>query len=44
MGKLKSRYASYGLLNEFSGVIVDPSDTHFKAGDRVTAIEYTRCV
>ena len=29
--------------HEFSGVIVDPSDTHFKAGDRVTAIEYTPC-
>ena len=29
--------------HEFSGVIVDPGDTHFKAGDRVTAIEYTPC-
>ncbi len=29
--------------HEFSGVIKDPGDTHFKVGDRVTAIEYTPC-
>mgnify|MGYP002237838151 CR=1 FL=1 len=32
MGKLKSRYASYGLLNEFSGVITQVGSASESAG------------
>ncbi len=30
--------------HEFSGIVLDPSDTKFKVGDRVTAIEYSPCM
>ena len=47
MGKLKSRYASYGLLNEFSGVITQVGSASesagFSVGDPVSGTMFSPC-